>query len=105
VASRGQKELSEKEVAVLELLYDNPGSNYNTYGLTQALNPSVDPSSQEFVKPYNEVRTASERLIMLDLVDGNRLKAGDNSVYFSDLKLTKKGQRKAIEERTTSDKD
>jgi hypothetical protein len=91
------EELSKKEVEMLVKLYMNPDANYNTYGLAQSLHPDEEPQSQEFAKAYGEARTTSERLIMLDLVDGERHKDAGGGIFFADLRLTKKGVRKAIE--------
>jgi hypothetical protein len=98
----GKVKFDVRDVAMLIVLYESPGANYTTYGLSQALHPAVDAASQrDFGKVYDEVRTTSERLIMLDLVDGNRLKGNDGGIFYSDLKLTKKGQREAIEVRSS----
>ena len=45
-----------------------------------------------------QLRDATERLIVRDLVRGERL-PGANGVYFNRLKLTPKGQRAAIQHR------
>ena len=96
-------EFSDEEAAMLLMIYNNPGAKFTTYGLAQALHPTEQASSDEFGKYYGEVRATSERLIMLDLVDGKRMKDGGGEIYFSDLELTKKGQRKAIEDKSSPD--
>jgi hypothetical protein len=92
-----QEVFSDKEVAMLVMMYNNPDANYNTYSLALALHPTEDPSSQEHLASYREVRATTERLVMLDLVDGDRHLDAGREIYFSEMKLTKKGVRKAIE--------
>ena len=98
-----QPEFSDKEVAMLGMMYNNPDANFSSYSLALALYPTDEPSSSEHVTLYREVRDTSERLIMLDLVDGDRHLDAGREIYFSDLKLTKKGVRKAIEVKHSPD--
>lgn len=92
-----QEVLSDKEVAMLVTMYKNPDANFNTFSLALALHPTEEPTSPQHVEDYREVRDTSERLIMLDLVDGVRHLDAGREIYFADMKLTKKGVRKAIE--------
>jgi hypothetical protein len=57
----------------------------------------VDRSSEQYTKAFDEVVEATEELVMLELVDGTRLKDGASRIFFSDIKLSRKGQRKTIE--------
>jgi len=84
------------EVAVLAMLYHNPGSSLNTYGLVQMLYPRVSSVAQH-KEAFNEIARATEELIKLDLVKGTRLRDGGGRIFCSDLALTRKGKRKTIE--------
>src|ERR1700722_20303789 len=97
MATKGEHKFNDREVKALLLLYDNPGAEYTTYTLTQRLHPTVVPGSDEDSKAFKEVAQTTEGLKLLNLVDGTRLKDGADRIYYSDLKLTRSGERKAIE--------
>ena len=50
---------------------------------------------------FAETRDATERLIARGLVRGKRF-SGADGIYFNELKLTPKGERMAIQHRTTA---
>lgn len=89
---------NEKESAILVTLYEQPDSNYNAYDLAQTLNPTVRAGTPEFGTAFTRVCEATEELILRDFVQGKRLRGADG-IYFGDLKLTRKGEQTAIQER------
>jgi hypothetical protein len=64
----------------------------------QQLNPTVKPGNAEAQVAFEETREAVEQLIVASLVRGKRLKNAEG-VFFSELKLTTKGEQTAIQER------
>jgi hypothetical protein len=97
MATDKDHKFNTKEVEVLTVLYNNPGAQFTTYQLIQMLHPTVDPSSENHKKVFNEVAETTEELLMLDLVEGTRRKDNADRVFFSDLQLNRRGERKAIE--------
>jgi hypothetical protein len=89
-------EFDEKEKAMLKALYEASDGTYSSYTLAQKLNPEVSPSAEDGRIAFEAVRDTTEGLIVRDLVRGER-HTGANGVYFDKLKLTPKGERKAIE--------
>jgi hypothetical protein len=85
---------SDKESAILIAIYDNPNIVYSTYSLFPALNPTIPADAIALAK----ILAATEELISRGLVRGERLKSGEG-IYFSELKLTYKGEQAAIHER------
>ncbi|HEV2468283.1 MAG TPA: hypothetical protein VGS78_03745 [Candidatus Sulfotelmatobacter sp.] len=90
-------DLTPKEVAALLALYEHPGANFTTYTLTQVLYPESDPASPEHDNLIEEVIDSTDTLIMLGLVDGQRLEDNAGRIYRTDLDLTGAGDRKSIE--------
>jgi len=60
------------------------------------MHPDVQIGTEAGLKAFEEVRATFEGLIARGIVAGKRL-TGANGVYFDALKLTAKGERKAIE--------
>ncbi len=81
---------------MLKALYEVSDGTYNTYALAQKLNPTARPSGEEAHAAFESARDTTEKLIEKGLVRGKRL-TGADGVYFEGLKLTPKGERKAIE--------
>jgi len=89
-------EFSEKEEAILEALYAASDGSYNLYSLSWKLHPEVKVGTDAAEKAFKEVRAATEGLIAKSVVRGKR-STGADGVYFEAMKLTPKGERKAIE--------
>ncbi len=90
---------SEMESKILVTIYEQPGSNLNAYTLAQAFNPADDLASPEYQTVVENICEATENLIVHALVQGTRQRRADNRIYFDRLKLTRKGERAAIQER------
>jgi hypothetical protein len=86
------------ESAILITLYEEPNVSYTSYTLTHRLNPTLQITSSDYGAAFGEIRNAIEELIVQGLVRGKR-STGANGIYFSDLKLTYKGEQTAIRER------
>ena len=92
----GSPEFDEKEEALVKALYEASDGTYSSYTLHMKLNPAVPMGTEEAGKSFGDVRDTTERLIARSLVTGKRL-TGADGVYFEKLKLTPKGEKKAIE--------
>jgi hypothetical protein len=86
------------ESGVLIVLYEEPDVSHTSYTLTQRLNPPIQIGIQDYEPTFENVRDATEEHIVRGLVRGKRLKGADG-IYFSDIKLTSKGEQAAIQER------
>ncbi len=89
---------NQAQSSVLLELYDNPSASYTTYALVQILTPNTQMGTPNYEIAFNNTRAAIEELIVLSLVSGKRQKGADG-ILFSDLKLTSKGEKIAIQER------
>ncbi len=56
---------------MLIAIYENPDVSYDTYSLTQLLNPKLSPSSSEYEKAFKSTLKAIERLIVVVLWMGS----------------------------------
>jgi hypothetical protein len=88
----------QMEVAVLSAMYEVENGFYSSYTLAQSLGPTIEPGTPQAGSAFRETRDATERLIARGLVRGNRNRGADG-VYFTSLKLTRKGEQAAIEQR------
>ncbi|MGI9101728.1 MAG: hypothetical protein ACR2IF_04705 [Terriglobales bacterium] len=89
---------SETEGSILIAIFETPDVPYDAYSLTLALHSDLEPRSPEHKRKFDDVRTATEDLIVKGLLKGKRLK-GHEGIYYSGLKLTGKGEQAAIVER------
>jgi hypothetical protein len=89
----------EKETAILMALYEAANGTYTSYTLASTLNPTVEMGTPPAGVAFAETRSATERLIGLGLVGGERLKSIHDGIYFNKLKLTVKGQKAAIQQK------
>lgn len=89
---------SDKESAILVVLYEEPQANYSSYTLTQRLNPTVRLNTPEYREAFAQIRDATEELIVQGRIRGKRFNNPDG-VYFEALALTNKGEQTAIQER------
>jgi hypothetical protein len=86
-----------KEAAVLCALYEVENGYFNSYTLAQSLDPTNQPGTPQARSEFMETLGATEGLIARGLVGGSRNRGADG-VYFSGLKLTRKGEQAAIEQ-------
>ncbi|HWZ81851.1 MAG TPA: hypothetical protein VNW47_04470 [Terriglobales bacterium] len=88
---------SQLEGGILNAMYERADGAYNTYTLHSVLHPADKPGD---VPPtaFNDTRDAVESLIQHGLMNGKRLN-GNDGVYFTELKLSNKGQQEAIRHR------
>ena len=93
-----------KERAILLEMYNVKNGTYTSYTLSRKLNPTVQPGTPPAGVAFAETRDATERLIGRGLVRGERLDGADG-VYFNSLKLTPKGERTAIQQRTVVEEE
>ena len=89
---------NESERAILIEVYDNPNIAHTSYTLSQKLNPTTKVGTPEYGAAFTKVRETTEDLIVRGVLRGKRLK-GANGIYFTELKLTPKGEKAAIQER------
>jgi hypothetical protein len=89
------------ERAILLAMYEFEDGVYTSYTLASKLNPEVKTGSDAALTAFTETREATERLIVRGLVRGERLR-GANGVYFNHLKLTPKGEKTAIQQRSAA---
>jgi hypothetical protein len=89
-------EFSEKEETVLQELYSVSDGSYNLYALAWRVYPQVQVGTAAAEEAFKDVRNTVEQLIARGIVRGKRL-TGADGIYFDELKLTAKGERKAIE--------
>ncbi len=89
---------SDRESAILIAVYEHPEISYDTFSLTQLLDPSISVGAAEHEGAFKETLKAIERLIVKGLIDGNQLKGG-LGMYYNELKLKYKGKQAAIQER------
>ncbi len=90
----------DKESAALIALYEAPDASYSAYTHTQKLNPTTPMSTPGYEAAFNNTRDAIEELVLQGLAQGKRLR-GANEIYFDELALTSKGERAAIQEKST----
>lgn len=86
------------ESGILIVLYEEPDVSHTSYTLTQKLNPPIQIGIQDYEATFENVRDATEEHIVRRLVRVKRHKGADG-IYFSDIKLTSKGEQAAIRER------
>jgi hypothetical protein len=90
----------DAESAILLAMYEVANGTYSSYTLAWKLNPTVQVGTPPASVAFNDTRDATERLIVRGLVHGERF-AGADGVYFDKLKLTRKGEQMAIQQRKT----
>jgi hypothetical protein len=66
--------------------------------LTQRLNPNLQITAPEYRTAFAHVSSAIEEHIVRGLIQGKRSRNADG-VFFNNLKLTRKGEQTAIQER------
>lgn len=91
----------QTERAILLAMYEVENGTYTSYTLASELNPSVQMGTPPAGVAFAETRDATERLIVRGLVQGERLRGADG-VYFNNLKLSPKGEKTAIQQRTVA---
>lgn len=97
-------EFSELEEAILDLLYNNPNSNYGTGGLVRELRPeppdgSDEQKAEQQKQAFHDVQYGIETLIVAKHLKGKRQRAFNGDVYFEELKLTPSGEAAAIKQK------
>jgi hypothetical protein len=90
------------EGAILSALYETSDGAYSSYTLAQVIYPDVPPSTQEALDAFIETRAGTERLIVRGFVNGGERYKGADGVYFNKIRLTPKGQKAAIQHRSTA---
>ena len=93
--TKAKPSFDDKEGGILNAMYEASNGVYDTYALAGILDQDVKINSPAGEKVFNETRDAIERLIEQGLVHGIRLMGG-MGVYFTELKLTYKGEQSAI---------
>ena len=91
-----QMVFSQAEGTVLNTIWEKPNDDHTTHGLMQILNQNVRMNSPEEQKAFTATEEAVERLYELGLLQGTRLKDNAGRIYFSGLKLTRKGEQETI---------
>jgi hypothetical protein len=83
---------------ILIELYERPDLTFSSHTLTQKLNPNLATSDPEYRTAFAHVNSAIETHLGSGLLQGKRSRH-DDGVFFKDLKLTRKGEKAAIQER------
>jgi hypothetical protein len=88
------------EGAILNALYEAPNGAHTSYSLATQLYPDAKISTPEALAAFVETRAGTERLMVRGIVDAKERNSGADGVYFNKLRLTKKGEKAAIQHRT-----
>jgi hypothetical protein len=102
--AKAPETFDKNETAILKALYEGPDLNWDSYGLANVLYPDANISSPEKLTAFNETREATDRLMARALVRYKEKHTGQNGLYYNGLKLTKKGDMAALNQRVTAAK-
>jgi hypothetical protein len=102
--AKAPETFDKNEATVLKELYETTGFSHTSYTLADALFPDAEISSPEKLTAFNETREATERLMARGLVKAGEKHTGATGLYYNELRLTRKGDMAALNQRVTSAK-
>ena len=88
---------SHIEESILIYLYEHPGWTLGTFELAKARNPA-EVSSDIPQESYTEIQYGIETLVADRLIAGKRMRGNGDIIYYTDLKLSAKGEAEAIKQ-------